>query len=58
MLLETGNLYIRSLEPNDAQTFSRMAKDGSLLDALSTRILMRLVLPILLVRNTEEMVMP
>ncbi len=30
MLLETGNLYIRSLEPNDAQTFSRMAKDGSL----------------------------
>lgn len=32
MLLETGNLYIRSLEPNDAQTFSRMAKDGSLLD--------------------------
>lgn len=34
MLLETGNLYIRSLEPNDAQTFSRMAKDGSLLDLM------------------------
>ena len=32
MLLETSNLYIRSLEPNDAQTFSRMAKGGSLLD--------------------------
>ena len=32
MLVETSNLYIRSLEPNDAQAFSRMAKDGSLLD--------------------------
>ena len=32
MLLETRNLWIRSLEPGDARAFSQMARDGSLSD--------------------------